>query len=80
MSDFLKELEAKAYALAMDAMSVDEFRSWYKAAAAKRSRSEGIQPRQDGEFSDYYQRPYEPMDSDMREHHRKLMGEGEQEQ
>lgn len=78
MSDFLKELEAKAYALVSDEITLDLFKAWYQGAAAKRAQPEA--KRKDGEFSDYYQRPYEPIDSDMREHHRKLMGEGEQEQ
>jgi len=79
MSDFLKELEAKAYALVSDEITLDLFKAWYVGAAAKRSQPQPEPTkRKDGEFSDYYQSPYEPMDDDMRAHHRKLMGEGDQ--
>lgn len=78
MSDFTKELEAKAYALVSDEITLDLFKAWYQGAAARRSEARPEPTaRRNGEFSDYYQAEYEPMDGDMEAHHRKLMGEGE---
>lgn len=76
MSDFAKELEAKAYALVSDEITLDLFKAWYQGAAAKRSEAKPT-ARKDGEFSDYYGTAYEPIDASMEAHHRKLMGEGE---
>lgn len=91
MSDFHKELEGKAYQLANGTIDLDEFKSWYQLTMAARVQpSATTEPeaqrapqqtdtatRRNSEFSDYFKSPYEPMDDDMHEHHRKLMGEGE---
>lgn len=79
MTDFSKELEAKAYALVSDEITLDLFKAWYVGAAAKRSQAQPEPTkRKNGEFSDYYGQPYEPMDDTMEAHHRKLMGGGDQ--
>lgn len=79
MTDFNDELLGKAYALINDQLALEDFKSWLVLKLA--ARGQGSPPttpaRKDGEFSDYYQAPYEPMDGDMEAHHRKLMGEGE---
>lgn len=75
MTEFTKELEAKAYALVSDEITLDLFKAWYVGAAAK--RSEAAPARKDGEFSDYYKAEYEPIDGAMEAHHRKLMGSGD---
>lgn len=37
MSDFLKELEGKAYALVSGTIDLDEFKSWYQLSMAMKS-------------------------------------------
>ncbi len=82
MTDFAKELEGKAYQLCNGLMELDEFKSWFALAKAGQTPTEAPAPakpaRKDGEFSDYYGTPYEPMDASMEAHHRKLMGGGDQ--
>ena len=75
MTEFTKELEAKAYALVSDEITLDLFKAWYIGAAAKRAETKPAP--KDGEFSDYYKTEYEPMDGAMEAHHRKLMGSGD---
>jgi hypothetical protein len=90
MTDFAKELEGKAYQLCNGMIELEEFKSWFamaKAALAPDAPAAfTLTPHQayghvsagkNREFSDYYQRPYEPMDADMEAHHRKLMGGGD---
>lgn len=77
MSDFAKELEGKAYQLVNGLMELDEFKSWFTLAMAGKAPEAKPAERKSGEFSDYYQVEYEPIDGDMEAHHRKLMGEGE---
>lgn len=84
MTDFAKELEGKAYQLCNGLMELDEFKSWFTLAMASRTPTEPYSApepsspvRRNTEFSDYYGRPYEPLDDDMRQHHRDLTGDGD---
>ena len=78
MTDFAKELEGKAYQLCNGLMELEDFKSWFALAKAGRAPTEPVKPaRKDSEFSDYYGAPYEPMDDDMRKHHRDLTGDGD---
>lgn len=82
MTDFAKELEAKAYQLCNGLMELEDFKSWFAIAMA--AKTPQVAPaadakRKDGEFSDYYKAPYEPMDDDMRKHHREMLGSGSEE-
>lgn len=43
MTDFLKELEGKAYALVSGAIDLDEFKSWYQLAMAAKAGPIAIQ-------------------------------------
>jgi hypothetical protein len=43
MSDFIKELEGKAYALVSGTMELDEFKSWYQLAQAAKAGTVAIQ-------------------------------------
>jgi len=81
MSDFTKELEGKAYQLCNGLIELEEFKSWFALAKAGQAPTEAAAKpaRKDGEFSDYYGTQYEPMDDDMRKHHRDLMGSGDSE-
>ena len=72
MTEFTKELEAKAYALVNGSLELEDFRAWYRLAIVAAAPA-----RKDGEFSDYYKTEYEPMDGAMEAHHRKLMGSGD---
>lgn len=94
MTDFAKELEGKAYQLVNGMIELDEFKAWYTLAQAALAADAPAaftltphqayghvsagRPGRNLEFSDYYERPYEPMDPDMEAHHRKLMGGGDQ--
>lgn len=77
MNDFTKELEGKAYALVNGSLELEDFKTWYRLAVVAAAPAKPA--RKDGEFSDYYGTPYEPMDDDMRKHHRDLMGSGDSE-
>jgi len=91
MTNFAKELEGKVYQLVNGMIELDEFKAWYALAQAAlatdapaaftlpASQVHGyVSAGRNPEFSDYYERPYEPMDPDMEAHHRKLMGGGDQ--
>ena len=48
MSDFLKDLDAKAYALVAGSIDLDEFSSWYRLASAARVRPVAVETKQAG--------------------------------
>jgi hypothetical protein len=80
MTDFSKDLQAQAYLLVDDKISLEDFRLWYVANVARtptEAPTAAKPTRKDSEFSDYYGAPYEPMDDDMRKHHRDLTGDGD---
>lgn len=84
MSDFIKDLEAKAYALVAGSLELEDFRAWYRLAVvasapeSPQSMPEAIPfvpPPKTQRFEDY-QRDIDEPDEAMREHHRKMLGSG----
>lgn len=85
MSEFDKELRGKAYALVNNTIDLEEFSSWFRLAILTAPSLPGTQteakpftpPPKTERFKDY-ERPIDAPDQDMTDHHRKLLGSGEQ--
>lgn len=80
MSDFNADLNAQAYALVNGSIDLEDFKAWYKLAVVAQAPKQPafVPPPKTERFTDY-ERGIDAPDEDMTEHHRKLLGSGEQE-
>lgn len=81
MSNFDDDLRGKAYQLVNGVIDLEEFSSWFKLAIVSAPPTQQTKPftppPRPERFKDY-ERGIDAPDPDMREHHRKLLGDGEQ--
>ena len=81
MSNFDDDLRGKAYQLVNGVIDLEEFSSWFKLSIVTAGPTQSkpfVPPPRPERFKDY-ERDIDAPDQDMREHHRKLLGDGEQE-